>query len=369
MAEAMAASEPFLFIIDYELDHFHVLTFEEAAREGVYFDVKGRTNGVPAPENFPGESSLAKDLNMADSAPLDSRLQRHGEIPLDDQGPRQRTESSMAGHAAGSKHSPGSPFRFDPSPMPYSAYEKAFREVRKHIFHGNTFLLNLTFPTPLETDLTFRQVFLHSQAPYKLLFRDQFVVFSPENFIRIENDRIFSFPMKGTMDASLPDAEAKIMENEKEIREHNTIVDLIRNDLSLVANNVKVNRFRYVDRLQTHRGELLQVSSEISGELPADWKKRPAEILLELLPAGSICGAPKRKTLEIIAAAEGEKRGYFTGIFGIFDGLVLDSAVMIRYMERYGSGLRFRSGGGITGNSDAREEYDEMIRKVYVPIV
>jgi para-aminobenzoate synthetase component 1 len=88
-----------------------------------------------------------------------------------------------------------------------------------------------------------------------------------------------------------------------------------------------------------------------------------------MLPAGSICGAPKKRTLEIITEAEGERRGFYTGVAGVFDGRDLDSGVLIRFIEQTPSGeLRFRSGGGITAKSDARSEYDELIQKVYVPI-
>ena len=87
-----------------------------------------------------------------------------------------------------------------------------------------------------------------------------------------------------------------------------------------------------------------------------------------MLPAGSICGAPKKKTVEIIQKVEGYDRGYYTGIFGHFDGRDLDSAVAIRFIEKQGKNLIFKSGGGITFQSDWKKEYDEMQKKVYVPI-
>jgi len=87
-----------------------------------------------------------------------------------------------------------------------------------------------------------------------------------------------------------------------------------------------------------------------------------------LLPAGSVSGAPKPKTITIIAQAEQEKRGYYTGIFGYFDGTKLDSGVMIRFIEQADNQLYYRSGGGITTQSDAQTEYQEAIDKVYVPV-
>ena len=133
--------------------------------------------------------------------------------------------------------------------------------------------------------------------------------------------------MKGTINASLHDAQKTLTNNTKEINEHNTIVDLIRNDLSKVAKEVQVTRFRYMDKIKTQKNEILHTSSEIRGKLFKGWEKQLPEILLNMLPAGSICGAPKEKTVSIIRDVEYEKRGYYTGIFGFFDGENLDSAV------------------------------------------
>ena len=174
--------------------------------------------------------------------------------------------------------------------------------------------------------------------------------------------------MKGTIDASLPNARERILADKKEEAEHATIVDLIRNDLSQVASEVTVSRYRYIDELQTNRGRLLQVSSEIRGKLPEDWKASLGDILFRLLPAGSITGAPKKKTMQIISEAETYERGFYTGVMGYFDGSSLDSAVMIRFVEQEGDRMYFKSGGGITCRSEVESEYHEMKQKVYVPI-
>ena len=259
--------------------------------------------------------------------------------------------------------------KFKKHPVNYSEYKTAFDSVMKEISEGNTYLLNLTLPTKIDIDLTLAEIYNNSTAKYKLIFKNEFVIFSPETFVLIEKGIISSFPMKGTIDASLPDAEKMLLENNKEIAEHNTIVDLIRNDLSLVSKNVKVEKFRYVDKLLTSDKSLLQVSSKISGELPADYCEQIGDLIFGMLPAGSISGAPKKKTVEIIQSVEKIKRGYYTGICGIFDGGNLDSAVMIRYIENTPQGMFYRSGGGITHMSDAEYEYKELIDKVYVPII
>ncbi len=253
-------------------------------------------------------------------------------------------------------------------PVPFHLYGEAFEKVIEEIRAGNSYLLNLTFPTPIDFSLSLEEIYERANAPFKLLFKDQFVCFSPEPFVTIENDTIKTFPMKGTIDASLPDAAEKIMSDQKEMAEHVMVVDLLRNDLGIVGSCVRVKRFRYLDRITTADKTLLQVSSEIEAKLSHDWPQRLGQIMDALLPAGSITGTPKKRTCEIIASIESHKRGFFTGVFGVCDGSRLWSAVMIRYIERSEEGLVYKSGGGITIDSDVESEYKEMIDKVYFPV-
>lgn len=174
--------------------------------------------------------------------------------------------------------------------------------------------------------------------------------------------------MKGTIDESFPDSKNKLLSSQKELAEHFTIVDLIRNDLSIVSKNVSVKRFRYIDKVKTHKGALLQMSSEIVGDLPDGFQKNVGNIIVDMLPAGSISGAPKKKTIEIIKQAEKYDRGYYTGVMGIFDGVNIDSGVMIRFIENTPEGLIYKSGGGITSKSNLDEEYSELIDKIYIPV-
>src|SRR5690606_6866814 len=126
----------------------------------------------------------------------------------------------------------------------------------------------------------------------------------PETFVKIQDGMIYSYPMKGTIDASVENAEEKILNDPKEKAEHYTIVDLIRNDLSKVAKKVSVPKFRYLEEIKTNQKTLLQVSSEVRGELPDNFHEKLGDIFDALLPAGSISGAPKDKTVEIILEAE-----------------------------------------------------------------
>ena len=261
------------------------------------------------------------------------------------------------------------PARFDYSAVSFESYKKAFEKVDFHLKRGDTYLLNLAFPTALDTDFSLKEIFAISRASFQLFVPGHFAVFSPELFVRIHRYKIYSCPMKGTIDAAIPDAEQHLLADKKEFFEHNTIVDLIRNDLAMVSTNVTMTRFRYIDRIHTNRGDLLQMSSEIRGDLPENYQQHLGEILFKLLPAGSVTGAPKKKTVEIILATEPNARGFYTGIFGFFDGHSLTSAVSIRYIEQTMDGLVFKSGGGITALSNVESEYQEMLKKVYVPIV
>ncbi|HEY3390974.1 MAG TPA: aminodeoxychorismate synthase component I [Prolixibacteraceae bacterium] len=307
------ARKPFIFILDFELEKPLVLPLDEAADNNIFFTFD--------------------NLNNVEFQDVKN-----------------------------------SEFTFRKFPVSYAVFKKSFDQILTEIKLGNSFLTNLTFPTIIETDLSLHEIFIRSEAPYKLLFKDQFVVFSPEIFIKMSEGTIATYPMKGTIDASISDAETKILGDIKETAEHHTIVDLIRNDLSLVSTNVMVKRFRFTNRVKTHDKTLLQVSSEVTGQLPHDYLEHLGDIVAKLLPAGSICGAPKMKTLEIISKSEIYKRGYYSGIFGVFDGTDLRSAVMIRFIEKSDGKLIFKSGGGITFLSDPMDEYQELIDKVYVPI-
>jgi para-aminobenzoate synthetase component I len=308
---------PFLFLLDYELKKPVVLALDEAWSAEVKFAVGDITNTPESAQN-------------------------------------QRFTQAV---------------EFTKKPIAFQDYRVGFDQVLHEIRLGNSFLLNYTVRTPITCSLSLEQVYERTQARYKIWLRDQFVCFSPEIFVKISASGVISSnPMKGTIDATLPDAEARLLKDEKERAEHHTIVDLIRNDLSMVAKQVEVTRFQYLERLQTNQRDLFQMSSQVEGQLPKNWKKQIGTILKKLLPAGSISGAPKRRTTQIIRAAEGGPRGYYTGICGVFDGEKLDSGVMIRFIESDGDALYFRSGGGITCMSEAEPEYEECVAKVYLPL-
>jgi len=259
-------------------------------------------------------------------------------------------------------------FKWKSFPETLETYKKGFDWVKENLQKGNSYLTNYTTKTEIETNLSLEDIFKFSKAKYKVLVPDEFVFFSPETFVEIVDNKIFTHPMKGTIDAEIDDAENILKNDPKEKAEHYTVVDLLRNDLSMVADNVMVKEFQRIDYIKTKQKNLLAMSSEIKGEIKSEFKNKIGTILQKLLPAGSILGAPKPKTLQIILEAEQFDRGFYTGIAGYFDGENLDSCVMIRFIEKENGKFFFKSGGGITHQSDLTSEYEEMKNKIYVPI-
>ena len=252
-----------------------------------------------------------------------------------------------------------------PSP---ATYHHSFSMVQHAERAGDSYLVNLTCRVPLYTNLTLRDIFLCTSARYRLWINGKLVCFSPEIFMRLKNGFISSYPMKGTIDATIPQAEEKLMTDQKETAEHATIVDLIRNDLSMVADHVTVERYRYVEEIATHRGSILQTSTQINGHVRPFFQEHPGQLIMQLLPAGSITGAPKPMTMSIIHGAEPYDRGYYTGCMGIWQDGNIDSAVMIRFVDQEDGHLYYKAGGGITAMSDEESEYNEVIEKIYVPV-
>ncbi len=258
-------------------------------------------------------------------------------------------------------------YSFDIKPVPFIQFERGYNEILLQITAGNSYLVNYTAASSLDTNATLSQLYASSVAKFKLLVDDEFAVFSPESFIALESGSISTYPMKGTIDASISDAESIILADAKEQAEHATIVDLLRNDLSKVSNNVNVKRYRFVETVRSVQNTLLQVSSEIEGRLLPEYGNRIGSILRQLLPAGSVSGAPKSSTLDIIRRAEDGDRGFYCGIMGVYDGNKFASGVLIRFIQQTPTGLIYRSGGGITSQSNIQREYEELIQKIYVP--
>lgn len=262
--------------------------------------------------------------------------------------------------------------RITKRPESLEQYGQHFKVIQQGMKDGRSVLANLTVCTPISTTLTLKEILLTTSAKYQIYLPEaHFVCFSPERFVRITSEGIISSdPMKGTITSDVPAAPEVILNDYKETSEHCSVVDLLRKDLSTVATNIEVSRFRYFTEIKAPEHTIFQVSSEIKGQLPTDWPSKIGSIFDKLLPAGSILGSPRESTRKLISDAEGSHtRGYYCGVFGYFDGKELDSSVLIRFIREDKEGQKYyHSGGGITINSVLEHEYQEVIDKIYLPL-
>ena len=155
-------NDPFIFIIDYLQNNSIVEKICDIDCDTILFDFNGFSNSANRPDN------------LSDNKP------------------------ELISH-----------------PLSFEEYEKSFHIVKNNILSGNSFLTNLTCRTPIEINMSMKDIFFRSKALYKLWIKDSFVVFSPEIFVRIENNMISSFPMKGTIHAEITDAEKTLMHDRK----------------------------------------------------------------------------------------------------------------------------------------------------------
>lgn len=247
-------------------------------------------------------------------------------------------------------------------------YGQGFDIVQQAIARGETRLINLTWRVPFESAYSQAERFALGREKYMLMVEGLFSVFSPEPFVQIEGERIATFPMKGTISTAIPNAEAVLLASEKEAKEHADSVELMRGELALVATDIEVPRYRYTEIIAD--GRVIQTSSELTGQIRPELRRRYGDIVSALLPGGSIAGAPKAPSLEVIRRAEAYDRGFYTGIFGVFDGNRLDTSVMIRFLEYAPDGQTyFYGGGGVTSNSKLESEYQELLLKAHATVL
>jgi para-aminobenzoate synthetase/4-amino-4-deoxychorismate lyase len=240
--------------------------------------------------------------------------------------------------------------------------------IREYLEAGDTYQVNFTdrIRGSAEAEpLEIYQTLLRQQpvpfAAYLNRPGGAILSFSPEMFYRVSQGSITVRPMKGTWPRGVNlagdrEAALRLQSDEKNRSEHVMIVDLLRNDLGRLCEygTVKTDELFQVERYST----LLQMTSSISGVLRAGLK--PSQIFRTLFPSGSITGAPKRRTMEIIRSLERRPRGIYTGAIGYF-GPQGDACfnVAIRTLILEGKKLTLGVGGGITADSVAEQEYDE----------
>ena len=280
--------------------------------------------------------------------------------------------SSILGREPGAR-SATSPGRADELAAPES-YLEAFSTVQEHLRAGNSYEVNLTYRQGTDSDLDPVTAYLRlrdlNPAPYAGFLqhdieghRGWLLSSSPERYAVITEDRVIETkPIKGTTarGTNLEEDEAsrlRLASDPKFRAENLMIVDLLRNDLSMVCDpgSVTVPELMAVE---SYPG-VHQLVSAVRGHLRSDVTTVGA--LRALFPAGSMTGAPKRRTMEIIAEVEGSPRGPYAGAFGWIcaDGRA-DLGVVIRSLMTDGSGrYDLGTGGGITVQSDVAEEYAE----------
>ncbi|MHB8962380.1 MAG: anthranilate synthase component I family protein, partial [Saccharofermentanales bacterium] len=188
---------------------------------------------------------------------------------------------------------------------------------------------------------------------------------SPETLVKLHNGKLCTYPIAGTCPrGETPEEDerliAGLMKNEKELAEHNMLVDLGRNDLGKVSRfgSVKVEEYQKIVRYS----HVSHISSTVSGTLRdgADC----FDAMAAVLPAGTLSGAPKRRACEIINQLEGHKRGIYGGAVGYIDfGGNMDLCIAIRMAVKKGGKIYVQSGAGIVADSIPENEFNECISK------
>ncbi|WP_158057686.1 anthranilate synthase component I family protein [Halorussus halophilus] len=252
------------------------------------------------------------------------------------------------------------------------AYAERVRRVKSYVRDGDTFQANvsqrLTAPAavhPVEAFEALRQV---NPAPYSGLLEFpgiDLVSASPELLLEVEGNRAVTEPIAGTRPrgetaAEDVELETDLLGDEKERAEHAMLVDLERNDLGKVCEygSVEVSDYRRVDRYS----EVMHLVSEVEGRLRDG--TTIADAIAAVFPGGTITGAPKPRTMEIIDELEGTRRGPYTGSIGVmgFDGRGTLN-IVIRTLVRWEQEYHLRVGAGIVHDSVPEAEYEETLAK------
>jgi len=253
-----------------------------------------------------------------------------------------------------------------------AAYAERVRRVKEYVRAGDTFQANvshrLTAPAAVHPVAAFDAVRSVNPAPYSALLEFpgvDLVSASPELLLDVDGDRVATEPIAGTRPRGESDAAderlaADLLGDEKERAEHAMLVDLERNDLGKVCEpgSVAVSEYRRVDRY----AEVMHLVSLVAGRLRDD--AGLADAVAAAFPGGTITGAPKPRTMEIIDELEATRRGPYTGSVGVFgfDGRATLN-IVIRTLVRRAGEYHLRVGAGVVHDSDPDAEYEETMDK------
>ena len=245
-------------------------------------------------------------------------------------------------------------------------------KAKTHIFEGDIFQIVLSnrLSAPFEGSLldTYRMLRTINPSPYMFYFSGtdmEVAGASPETLVKLENGILHTFPLAGTRPRGKTDdedaaLEAELLKDEKELAEHNMLVDLGRNDLGKISKfgTVEVEKLHSIERFS----HVMHIGSTVRGRIRDD--KDALDAIEAVLPAGTLSGAPKIKACQLIGELEGNKRGIYGGAIGYIDFTGnMDTCIAIRIAYKKNGKVFVRSGAGIVADSDPEKEYQECINK------
>lgn len=249
---------------------------------------------------------------------------------------------------------------------------KMVEKVKKHIYEGDIFqaVLSNSLYAPFEGSLfnTYRRVRAINPSPYMFYFAGLDVEIagaSPETLTRLTDGELYTFPLAGTRKRGKTAEEDAVLEkellaDEKELAEHDMLVDLGRNDLGKISKfgTVKVVNLHTIERFS----HVMHIGSKVKGEIAENYDALDA--IAAVLPAGTLSGAPKIRACQIIGELEGKKRGIYGGAIGYIDFAGnMDTCIAIRIAYKKNGKVFVRSGAGIVADSVPEKEYEECINK------
>lgn len=256
-------------------------------------------------------------------------------------------------------------------------FEEMVRKAKEHIYNGDVFqvVLSRRFTAPMEGSLmdTYRVLRTTNPSPYMFFIKTKDVEIagtSPETLVKLQNGKLSTYPLAGTRPRGKDEKEDKLIEeelkqDEKELSEHNMLVDLGRNDLGRVSQfgSVKVKDYLKILRFS----HVMHIASEVNSEIRKD--KDALDAVMSVLPAGTLSGAPKIRACEIIDDLEETRRGIYGGAVGYIDfSGNMDTCIAIRMAVKKGDTVYVQAGAGIVADSVPENEYVECQNKAMAVI-
>lgn len=271
------------------------------------------------------------------------------------------------------KNEPGGHLTGEVTPLfERDAYCAMVEKAKHYIREGDIFQIVLSnrLSAPFEGSLlnTYRILRTLNPSPYMFYFSGTDVEVagaSPETLVKLEDGILHTFPLAGTRPRGKTDEEdkaleAELMVDEKELAEHNMLVDLGRNDLGKISKfgTVHVEKLHSIERYS----HVMHIGSTVRGEIREDFDALDA--IEAVLPAGTLSGAPKIRACQLIAELENNKRGIYGGAIGYIDFAGnMDTCIAIRIAYKKNGRVFVRSGAGIVADSVPEKEFEECINK------